>query len=312
MYSDETKYNDENDSWNFKLIIFHDMCARAEVSETIKLMTFLIMFKGFALDYYYSNVSTQRLALNFVQTCVLINVYFEDAEYKRNVMIKWNVIFLRSVMIIFEHQDKSMHECLQLLIKKFCHLQHDLNKEFWTDKFIHNKLITACQKMLTCQYVYFKFFDTLTDLINDLQSFIIIFSKSHSHQIENYQSDVAYYIDRRYRNNYFRRRLSNDSNQLRISYDWKKNNLNQNQAIISYNSEKRCFICKKIDCWFSNHFWKKRDVYKKQLKNVSTNRFSDLIISQRSIETNKCFSIWLIIFAVMRALILISRISLTN
>ena len=56
MYSDETKYNDENDSWNFKFIIFHDMCVKAEVFGTAKLMTFSIMFKNFVLDYYYSNV----------------------------------------------------------------------------------------------------------------------------------------------------------------------------------------------------------------------------------------------------------------
>ena len=88
MYFDETKYNDKNNSWNFKFIIFHDMCARVDMFETVKLMTFSIMFKNFALNYYYSNVSIRKLALNFVQTCVLINVYFEDAEYKRKMLIK--------------------------------------------------------------------------------------------------------------------------------------------------------------------------------------------------------------------------------
>ena len=56
MYSNETKYNDKNDSWNFKLIIFHDMCVRVKMSETVKLRTFSIMFKSLALDYYYFNV----------------------------------------------------------------------------------------------------------------------------------------------------------------------------------------------------------------------------------------------------------------
>ena len=88
MYSDKIKYSDENDSWNFKLIIIYDMCVRAEISKTVKLMTFSIMFKDFALDYYYFNVIVWKSALNFVQTCVSINRYFEDFEYKRNVMIK--------------------------------------------------------------------------------------------------------------------------------------------------------------------------------------------------------------------------------
>ena len=88
MYSNEAKYSGENDSWNFKFIIFYDMCVKVEVFETIKLMTFSIMFKDFALNYYYFNMTVWRLALKFIQTCVLINSYFENSEYKQNVMIK--------------------------------------------------------------------------------------------------------------------------------------------------------------------------------------------------------------------------------
>ena len=183
-------------------------------------------------------------------------------------MIKWNVIIFRSVMTISKHQNKSMNECLQLLIKKLRHLQHDLNEKFWIDKFIHNKLIIACQNVSACQYACYKSSNDLIDLINDLQSFIIIFSKSHLHQTENYQSDAAYYIDRRYK---FKRRSPDDSNQL---YDRKKNN--SDRAMISYNAEKkRCFICNRTDCWSINHTWEKRDASKTRLKkrfNKSFNR----------------------------------------
>ena len=188
-------------------------------------------------------------------------------------MIKWNVIIFRSVMTTPKHQNKSMNKCFQLLIKELRYLQHDLNEKFRFDKFIHNKLITACQKVFACQYVCFKFFDTLADLINDLQSFIIIFSKSQSHQVENYQPEAVYYIDQRYR---FRKRFSNDSDQLRTSYDRKKNDFDRNRTMISYNAEKkRCFICNKTDCWSINHTWKERDASKTRLKkrfNESFNR----------------------------------------
>ena len=279
MYSDEAKYNNENDSWNFKFIIFHDMCVRAEMSETIKLMTFSIMFKNFALNYYYSNVSIRKSTLNFVQTCVLINDYFESAEYKRNVLIKWNVIILRSIIIISKHQGKSMYKCLQLLIKEFRHLQHDLNEEFRFDKFIHNKLITVCQNVSACQYVCFKSFDTLTGLINDLQSFIIIFSKSHSHETENYQQPMAaYYTDRRYRSRRQppRSQSKSSSDESRTLYDRGEDNLDR--TMISYNAgKKRCYICNKTDCWSINHIWKERNASKTRLKkrfNESFNRFN--------------------------------------
>ena len=242
-------------------------------------MIFSIMLKNLALNYYYSNVTVWESALTFVQACVSISSYFEDAEYKRNVMTKWNVIIFRSVMTISKHQSKSMNECLQLLIKKLRHLQHDLNEKFRTDKFIHNKLIIACQNVSACQYACYKPSNDLTDLINDLQSSITIFNKSHPHQVENYQPEIAYYIDRRYRINYFKkqsqlrprsRSKSNHSNEPRTLYDRGKNN--SDQTIVSYNSKqydrekKRYFICNKADCWSINHTWKKRNASKTQLK----------------------------------------------
>ena len=165
-------------------------------------------------------------------------------------------------MITSQHQGKFMHECLQLLIKKFRHLQHDLDEKFQIDKFIHNKLIIACQDVSACQYVCYTSSNDLIDLINDLQSSIIIFNKSHSYQIENYQQPkTAYYINRRYRINYFKKQpqlrsrsqsRSDHSNESRISYDRRKDNFDR--TIISYHSKqydkekKRCFICNKTDC----------------------------------------------------------------
>jgi hypothetical protein len=40
LYTDETKYSDENDSFSFKLTIFHDMCDRVDVSQSAKLKEF--------------------------------------------------------------------------------------------------------------------------------------------------------------------------------------------------------------------------------------------------------------------------------
>ena len=176
-------------------------------------------------------------------------------------------------MIISKNQNKLINKCFQLLIKKLRHLQHNLNEKFQIDKFIHNKLIIACQDVSACQYACYKLSDDLTDLINDLQSFIIIFNKSHSYQI-NYQSKIAYYINQRYRINYFKKQSQlfsrsqsrlNHSDEPRISYDRKKNNLDR--TMISYNAKKkRCYICHKIDCWSINHIWKERNASKKRLK----------------------------------------------
>jgi hypothetical protein len=48
-----------------------------------------------------------------------------------------------------------------------------------TDKFLHNKLITAYQELEPCKYACYKPMDTLTSLINNLQSSIAMYKASN-------------------------------------------------------------------------------------------------------------------------------------
>jgi hypothetical protein len=87
LYTNEAKYSDENDSFSFKLTIFHDMCDRADVLQSAKLKAFSTMLKDLALDYYYSNMSTDTLII-FDEVCFSMRNYFEDVEYKRDILFK--------------------------------------------------------------------------------------------------------------------------------------------------------------------------------------------------------------------------------
>jgi hypothetical protein len=87
LYTDEAKYSDENDSFSFKLTIFHDMCERADISQSTKLKAFLTMLKDLILDYYYSNMSTDNLII-FDEVCFSMRNYFEDVEYRRDILSK--------------------------------------------------------------------------------------------------------------------------------------------------------------------------------------------------------------------------------
>ncbi len=111
LYTDETKYNDENDSFSFKLTIFPDMCDRVDVSQSAKLKAFLIMLKNLALDYYYSNMFTiTTTVITFDEVCFSMKNYFEDVEYRRDILFKWNYLILRSMMT--SNEDKLIEEYL--------------------------------------------------------------------------------------------------------------------------------------------------------------------------------------------------------
>ena len=58
MYFDEIKYSDENNSFDYKLTIFYDVCITIDIINEIKITIFLIMLKKFVLNYYYSNIRT--------------------------------------------------------------------------------------------------------------------------------------------------------------------------------------------------------------------------------------------------------------
>ena len=55
IYMEEQKYGGINESLNYKLTIFYDICNRADVPQKAYLKAFPTMLKGLALDYFYTN-----------------------------------------------------------------------------------------------------------------------------------------------------------------------------------------------------------------------------------------------------------------
>lgn len=62
---DDIKYSGRNDNFIFKLAIFYDICLRADVSLEAKIKVFPTILKGLILDHYFSNISTNAIAMNF-------------------------------------------------------------------------------------------------------------------------------------------------------------------------------------------------------------------------------------------------------
>ncbi len=88
IYTNNAKYSGRNNSFTFKLAIFHDIYSRADVLPEAKMKAFPTMLKGLALNYYYSNISTSAIAMNFDRVCNSIRNYFEGAKYKQSVLSK--------------------------------------------------------------------------------------------------------------------------------------------------------------------------------------------------------------------------------
>jgi hypothetical protein len=67
------------------------------------------MLKDLIFDYYYSNMSIDTLVI-FDKVYFSISNYFEDVEYRRDILFKWNNLILKSMMTL--NESKSVEECL--------------------------------------------------------------------------------------------------------------------------------------------------------------------------------------------------------
>jgi hypothetical protein len=58
IFTDESKYTRQDNNFDFKLVIFHDLCSRASVPEETKVKAYPTMLSHLALDHYYTNLET--------------------------------------------------------------------------------------------------------------------------------------------------------------------------------------------------------------------------------------------------------------
>lgn len=76
------------------------------------MKTFSTILKSLVLDYYYLNISTNIIIINFDQVCNSNKNYFERSKYKQNVFSKWNKLTFKSVI------SKSEGKLIEKYLKK--------------------------------------------------------------------------------------------------------------------------------------------------------------------------------------------------
>jgi hypothetical protein len=107
IYTEESKYSREDDNFDYKLIIFNDLYDRVGIPQEAKIKGFPTMLRSITLNFYYRNKATYT---TFNSICNTIRNYFKGPEYKRRILIKWNAITLKTVII--KSEGKSTEDCL--------------------------------------------------------------------------------------------------------------------------------------------------------------------------------------------------------
>ena len=263
MYTDSQKYDGVSESFDFKLAIFEDTCRRAGLQLDSYMIAFPTMLKGLAQDHYYNRGLSAK---TYTEACTHMRNFFEGPEFYRKNLAEWNATTLQG--IIDANTDKSVYQCLQLLIDKLCKQQHGINPEFRTPLFLTNKLVMACQGVPACRIAVSNPGEDLSQLINKLQSSIVAWEKEHPNQ------GTTFFTDRRYHRDQDRGRAPDRTPSRRGgrrragSYSRTNNRL-----------KARCYVCQKEDCRSWKHTDGERarakETYKSKFNNRTNGRFNN-------------------------------------
>src|SRR6266704_3803255 len=113
LYTDESKYSNKNDNFDFKLIIFTDLFQKSNIPKQEFSQAYSTMLRGLALDHYYTNLKSNPLSVPFDKLYKATHNYFKGPEYKHNILTQWNATKLWT--IINKNTEKSTTKCLQIL-----------------------------------------------------------------------------------------------------------------------------------------------------------------------------------------------------
>jgi hypothetical protein len=231
-------------------MIFYDKCRRARLSSHAYIQDVSIMLSNQTLIHYYSN----QLQLNhdFFDFCISIKNAFEESEWQRRNLIKWQIISISNVVAINQSQDLFLSECLQKMCLEMNIIQKELDLVFYDSIHLRKKIIKICRD-------YFALINDLNNasinvskLINSLHISIINYEVvQKSTQFETYlqsnsfnqNQDDQYFTDRQYRREEYSNRRDESRNENR-----------SNDKFRIFRFSKKCFVCDKHDCWSINHF----------------------------------------------------------
>jgi hypothetical protein len=228
--------------------------------------------------YFNANLAVKP----FEKTCQLMRDFFEGEEYYRKNLIEWNAITFQGIIDNKENQDKTLSQCLQILIDKLCKQQYAINPQLRTNEVMNNKLVIACQGVPACRYAISSPAQDFPSMISKLQSSIVAWEKENpgvtAHTFHTDPSDTSetFYTDRRFQNR--DRRQGRDQYQGRGRYQGRRPERGSNRYTRGRPGG-RCFICSKEECRSWKHpeaeREKAREAYRSKFNDNTKGRFSD-------------------------------------
>ena len=239
LISQEDKYSGEStDSFDFKYSIFQSIAEQSCLPDDPQALAkaLPLMLTGLAKDFYYKTCR----GLSLEDTIVGIKARFETEERTRYLVQQWNDLSFQRT-IEKAGPEKSLTDSLDVLVRGASSLQRNLPLEYQSTTILRDKLIMACRDVEACRFACYKPSPTVTGVINDLQASIATQSKS---------SNSTFLTDRQYHDRRGPPRSPRPGPfRDRPSFTPRGSSDHPPRP----GPPRRCFVCRKVGCWSSNH-----------------------------------------------------------
>jgi hypothetical protein len=94
LYTDKSKYSNENNNFDFKLTIFTNLCQKADIPKQEFGQAYSTILHNLALNHYYTNLKSNPLNTPFNKLYKATHNSFKGPEYRHNILTQWNAIKL--------------------------------------------------------------------------------------------------------------------------------------------------------------------------------------------------------------------------
>ena len=246
LHADDLYSGEPQESFDYKYMIFLDHTRRAGLPGGETQLAFPMFLKGLARDFYYKRCRWMPIA----QAIEGIKKRFETDERTRHLIQEWEKASLQSYL---SQGNKTTRQALDELVKELSTLQQSLPEAYQPDSIMRDKLLMACRVVDACQFACFKPAPTVTGLIADLQASIAMTEERQGKEMQSKETTM-YYTDRRYHGQLqpYRRRPPGPKQ----PYSSQRHRRQQ----------RRCYVCRKLECWSTNHTEKERQEAKQRIQ----------------------------------------------
>lgn len=278
-YRDDMQYTGSDDHFDYKLAIFKDQCRIMGIQEEGYADAFPAMLAGAAREYYYSAMVGK--GYGFATMILTMQNHFETDSRRELMLEKWNSISLTS--IIQKNPDKSTYECFDILATELQRIQRGLAQEYQSDFTIRDRLKLACKNVEACDFARYMPSTTFEALCAQFRNAIAARNpepKATFYGNHADGADGAFYVDRKYN------RPGYQNNRQDFQRYPPRENQGGRYPNKSYSNKderpprfgRKCYVCRKQDCWSTKHTQQERDSAFQEFKSRMGNgnrRFTD-------------------------------------